>query len=191
MARTPIITPADLRDKYAFGFTQSQTDDAFYANFIDGATSACYHFLDVDDLASTARVEFFDGGSKKLVLSHTPVISVIGVYADPERGYTTALASSKYRIDFTSGVLVLYDDALDADLQDAIKVSYTSGYATIPEDIKYAVALTVQLWARTLQSSQAGVISRTVDGGTESLDQSIPPLAVQKYLASYRRNLVR
>lgn len=191
MARTPIITPAELRDKYAFGFTQSQEDDAFYANLIEGATSACYRFMGVDDLAPTGRIEFFNGGSKRLVLSNTPVISVTGVYVDPERGYATALTASQYRIDLESGVLILYDDVLDSELLDAIKVTYTSGFAAVPEDIRYAVALTVQLWARTLQSSQAGVLSRTVDGGTESLDQSIPPLAVQKYLMTYRRNLVR
>ena len=122
-----------------------------------------------------------------MVLSHQPVAELTGVYIDSARLYTTP--TTDYRIDLDTGVLVLYERVPEG--RDVVKVVYEAGFESVPESILYAVAMTVQHLATMQQADLAGVMSRTTDSGTVSIDQSIPPLAVQKLLGEYRRNWAR
>ena len=181
---TPILTVSDLNGKYGFKIDPPEEDK--YTNLIAAATSACGLYLQ-RDLGVATFTEFFDGMSQAIVLSHSPVASVTGVYVDSTRSFE--VGTDNYRIDLETGILVFYDVVPDG--RDVIKVVYEAGWEDVPEAILYAVAMTVQHMAVMQQSDMAGVSSRTTDSGTVSIDQSIPPLAVQKLLGEYRRNLAR
>jgi hypothetical protein len=181
---TPILTTTELRDLYGFKIDPPQEDK--YRNLIAVATSACSVYLQ-RDLGVSTFTEFFDGSSQAMVLSHQPVAEVTGVYIDSARLYATP--TTDYRIDLDTGVLVLYERVPEG--RDVVKVVYDAGFESVPESILYAVAMTVQHLATMQQADLAGVMSRTTDSGTVSIDQSLPPLAVQKLLGEYRRNLAR
>lgn len=181
---TPILTVNNLREKYAFKI--DPPSETKYESLIQAASEACGLYLQ-RDLGVSSFTEFFDGPSQAVVLSHSPVAIVTGVYVDGARLYGTP--TTNYRIDLETGTLVIYDCVPDG--RDVLKVVYEAGLATVPESIQFAVAMTVQHMAMMQQSDLAGVTSRTTDGGTVSIDQSIPPLAVQKLLGEYRRNWAR
>lgn len=183
---TPLITPQDLVTKY--GFSMSPPEAERYSPLIEAATAACSLYLQ-RDLGVAPFIEFFDGGAQVRVLSHTPVTSIAGVYIDPLRMYQTPVELRNYRIESDTGILVVYDPVPEG--RDVLKVEYMAGWTDVPSDILYCIAMTVQHMRTTQSADMAGVISRTTDGGSESLDQSIPPLAVQAHLSKYRRNLVR
>jgi hypothetical protein len=183
---TPILTVNQLRTTYGLASINETTAAKFEA-LIEAATTAVFEFIGRDREVGSF-VQYFDGGVQQFVLNHTPVASVVGVYVDPDRLYATALGSAEYRLDTSSGVLTVYTNVPDA--VDVVRVSYTAGWATVPDDILYCIAMTVQHMAIMSQSNRAGVESRSVDGGTETLDQNIPPLAIQRHLAMYKRNRV-
>lgn len=181
---TPILTVNNLREKYAFKI--DPPSETKYESLIQAASEACGLYLQ-RDLGVSSFTEFFDGSSQAMVLSHQPVAEVTGVYIDSARLYATP--TTDYRIDLDTGVLVLYERVPEG--RDVVKVVYDAGFESVPESILYAVAMTVQHLAMMQQADLAGVMSRTTDSGTVSIDQSIPPLAVQKLLGEYRRNWAR
>lgn len=179
---TPVITVQDLRDKYSFKFEESK--NAYFEGLIDAATKACLQYLE-RDIGVAAFTHYADGGASAFVLEHTPVVGVQSV-----RVGGGILNESEYRLDPEAGVLYIYRK-VPVKL-DSIIVKYTAGWAVVPDDVKYCIALTVQYMAKLLQSNQAGVVSRSMpDGGTENLEQNLPPLAIQKHLSIYRRNKAR
>jgi hypothetical protein len=180
-----LIIVEDLIEKYGFTITPTQRDK--YTQLIATATAACERHLQ-RDIGAASFTEYFDGGSQERVLSHSPVTEMVGIYVDSTRAYATALEATDYRLDNESGILIIYG-AVPLG-RDVVKVSYKAGM-TVTDDILWCIAMTVQHLSTMQQADLAGVTSRTTDGGTVSLDQSIPPLAVQRHLATYRRNLAR
>jgi hypothetical protein len=178
---TPVMTPEDLREKYSFTFPASR--DEYYASLIESATAACQRYLE-RDLKVSSFTDYHDGGSSVVVLDHTPVtaisrVTVAGISLPPE----------SYRVDGDAGVVILYQDVPQG--RDVVIVEYAAGWEEIPGDVLWCVALTVQYMSKLMQSNQAGVVSRVTEGGTENLEQNLPPLAVQKHLAAYRRSRAR
>ncbi len=184
-----VLTTSDLKTYYGFAFPAAQ--DAMYERMIAAAERACLEYLGMDSFETQAIVQYFDcvKGQGRYVLS-APVSSVTGVWLDIGRSFDAALAPADYMVDMKTGVLTLYDPA-KADGVLALKVSYSVGWAAVPDDVRYCVAMTVQYMAKVSQTSQSGVVSRSTDGGTESMDQNVVPLPVQKHLAKYRMQVAR
>ncbi len=93
-----------------------------------------------------------------------------------------AVDPSLYRVDSESGILTLY---FEPELgPDAVKVEYNAGWSdsAVPEDIRYCIAETVRYMSKVSTSSQVGVTSRTTEGGTEQLEQGMPPAFVKQHL---------
>jgi hypothetical protein len=178
----PILTTQDLKDKYSFKFDSSKEE--YFAGLIEAATNACQQYME-RDIGATSYTQYTNGGSNVIVLDHTPVLSVQGVVVSG-----SALGSDGYRLESDTGVLTLYRSSIPVGL-DIVKIQYSAGWEVVPEDVKYCVALTVQYLAKIIQSNQAGVQSRTVEGGQETLEQNIPPMAVKTHLSIYRRNRAR
>ncbi len=183
---TPLLTPEDLRTEY--GFSINPTQETQYESLIKTATEACFRYIG-RDLSVETFDQYADGNSQVIVLDNSPVVSITGVSLDPGRTYATKLLESSYRLDPASGVLRIYDPIPQGE--DAVKISYTAGYSEVPADILYCIAMTVQYMRMVLQADLAGVSSRTTDGGTQAIEQSIPPLAVKNHLAIYQRVKVK
>lgn len=182
----PTLTPEDLRSTYGFVFASGR--DAQYQQLIAVAESMCLRCLDRKAFESAEFVQHFDGGSRDLfVLDAAPVLAVTSVCIDASRVFSNPLEPSAYSVDRGTGILaLLVPGLLPKEGRKVMRVEYTAGWAAVPDDIKYCIAATVQYLAKLMQSNQVGITARNADGGTESLEQNLPPLAVQRHLSMYR-----
>lgn len=124
--------------------------------------------------------EHFPGGSSCYVLTSCPVIDVSGATVDGS-------AVEIKRFDRKASALYLTQETPEGS---DVCVSYTSGWADgqIPATILKAIAFTASHLNRLEAGRLLGTTSRTTDGGTEQIEQTTPPLAVQKMLQRFRRN---
>ena len=117
---------------------------------------------------SATYTEYYDGdGTDTLVLKNTPITSITSIkFRNADDTLDTALSSTLYRVDLATGVIKLlgstrvwgYDDTSSGlpatelvyssrftEGHQNWQVVYVGGYATIPDDLKYAAYLTVDL----------------------------------------------
>ena len=71
-----------------------------------------------------------------------------------------------------------------------VVVAYTCGWkeGEAPQTILMAIAFTAQHLMKLSSGKLLGINTRNTEGGTETIEQSTPPLAVQKMLEPFRRN---
>ena len=186
-----LITLDELRSIYGFTIATGGKTSAMYEALIGAASSACMNFVG-RDLALRDVVEFQDGnGHDRFLLDETPIVSVKSLSVDPLHRFYSPLSENQYRVDPQTGIVTLYGIIVPA-VKDCIRISYTAGYDPIPDDIKAAVADTIQMMARRLTGVAGGVTSRTMaDGGTEQLETVAPTDYAKFLLRAYRRNVVR
>lgn len=167
-----LVTLDDLRTKYGFSFPESQ-DDAYQA-ILDTAEESVLAYAEIEqgDIE-----EYFPGGDAGYVLTHTPVLEVSSVKVDG--------AEVSFRYEKRANYI-----ALSSSSGSEVVVSYSCGWkeGNVPQTILTAIAFTAQHLMKLSSGKLLGINSRNTDGGTETIEQSTPPLAVQKMLESYRRN---
>ncbi len=170
-----LISNDDLRAKYGFRFPKDQ--EPYFTQMVVSAQKACADYMDMDSLQSvcTCRESFeLSSGQNVVVLSGTPFKEIVSVKLD-------GVETSEWMLDSRSHVL-----RFTATASSAV-VEYMIGWGEdVPEDILYAVAMTVQHMSRTANSSLMGKNSQNTDGGSETYEQSIVPLAVRQYLDHFR-----
>lgn len=171
-----ILTLDDLRQNYSFSFPESMDD--YYTELLQDAEEVCLKYADLE-LGSFQ--EYFNGGGRIYVLTHCPVKTVKEIKVAGE-------VVSDYRYEKRPHAVVLRD--ITATGNDNVVVTYESGWDEAPRTLKIAIALTVQHLAKLQSAKLLGITARSTDGGTETIEQSVPPLAVQKLLDGLRTGLV-
>ena len=171
-----LVTLDDLRKKFGFSFPESQNDA--YLDLLSTAEEACLSYASIEQ--GTVE-EYFKGGERIYVLTHSPVLSVESVKVG-ERDVA-------FRYEKRAETVVL-ESASSEDAEVIIK--YTCGWeeGKVPSSLRTAIAFTVQHLSKLNSAKLLGITSRSTEGGTESIEQSVPPLAVQKLLEPFRRNKV-
>jgi hypothetical protein len=76
---------------------------------------------------------------------------------------------------------------LSVPTEDEVTVSYSTGCDSVPRIVKQCIAITVQYWAKFINSNMVGVNSRSTDVGSETLEQYELPLVVKSSLDRFRR----
>jgi len=186
-----LITLDELRTIYGFTIAPGSKTEAMYGALVRSASQACMNFVG-RDLSLRDSVEFQDGnGHDRFLLDNTPVISIGLLSVDPLHRFGTCLPADRYRFDPATGIVTLYGISVPA-VKDCIRISYTAGYDPIPDDVKAAVADTIQMMARRITGVAGGVTARTMaDGGTEQLETVAPTDYAKFLLRAYRRNVIR
>lgn len=137
---------------------------------------------------SATVTEYYNGDDWQdtLILSRPPVTSIVNLWDDHTRAYTTPISASYYAFDAGSGVIHLLDGLTFGKGRRNIKVTYVGGYATIPLDLEQAAI--EMAWAAREKGlhNLIGVRSRSVaDGNLQfvNLDWGSPNLVpiIQKY----------
>ena len=167
-----LLTLDDLRTKYGFSFPASQ-DDAYQAIL----ATAEEEVLAYAEIEQGEIEEHFTGGDAGYVLTHTPVREINSVKVNG--------AEVSYRFETRANYVVLTSSS-----GSEVVVAYTCGWAegAVPQTILTAIAFTAQHLMKLSSGKLLGINSRSTEGGTETIEQSVPPLAVQKMLESFRRN---
>ena len=169
-----LLTLNDLRTKYGFSFPESQ-DDAYQA-ILDTAEERVLAYAEIDQ---GEVEEHFPAGDTGYVLTHTPVMEVVSVKIDG--------ADVSFRFEKRANYV-----ALSSSSGSEVVIRYSCGWkeGEAPRTILTAIAFTAQHLMKLSSAKLLGITSRNTEGGTEAIEQSVPPLAVQKMLDSYRRNKV-
>lgn len=176
----PVVTPEELRTFYGFKFPDSAIP--YYTAMIKAAEKACARYMDMETLryeCSCSETFEVARGQRSVILRAQPLASVELVLDG------TNPVDAK--VDLLSSV-VWYKDGFKGD---EVTVEYTIGWnEEVPEDIKYAVAMTVQHMARTANSALMGKNSMSTDGGSETYEQAVVPVAVRSFLDHIRKGKV-
>lgn len=180
-----VLTCDDLRNVYGLNLPSSK--DVQWAELIKVAETACLGWLGLDKFGTAAATEYFDDVTGSTIQLKLFPVKSAAVYLNGAGGlWGDPLPSGAYRLDGRTGTIRLYQSSRAG--VDAVKVEYTYGWEPdeIPADVKACIAQTVQYLTRLTQTGQIGVTQRAADGGTESIEQNIPPLAVRSVLMRYR-----
>lgn len=166
-----LLTLDDLRTTYGFSFPQSQ--DSSYQAMLMTAEEEVLRYAEIEQ---GEVEEHFKGGDAGYVLTHTPVLEVTGVKVDGE--------DVTYRYERRANYVALQSSGSE------VVITYTCGWkeGEEPETIRTAIAFTLQHLLKLSAGKLLGINSRSTEGGTEAIEQSTPPLAVQKMLEPFRRN---
>ena len=167
-----LLTLDDLRTEYGFSFPESQND--VYQALLATAEEEVLAYAEIEQ---GDMEEHFPAGDAGYVLTHTPVLEIKSVKVDG--------SDTNYRYEKRANYV-----ALSSSSGSEVVVSYSCGWkeGEVPETIRMAIAFTVQHLSKLQGGKLLGINSRNTEGGTETIEQSTPPLAVQKMLERFRRN---
>lgn len=116
-------------------------------------------------------------GQTTLLLDRPPINSIASIYDDPLRAYgaTTLIAAANYVIENAAAGLVRLDGVSFAEGVNNVKVTYSGGYATIPEGLEEAVIELVWLARDKGQYQILGQSAKSIgDGKITLLDNNWP-----------------
>ena len=167
-----LVTLDDLRTKYGFSFPSTQ-DDAYQA-ILDTAEERVLAYAEIEQ---GEIEEHFPAGDAGYVLTHTPVLEVSSVKIDG--------AEVSFRFERRAGYVVPASSS-GSDVVITYRCGWNEG--EVPQTILSAIAFTAQHLMKLSSGKLLGINSRSTEGGTETIEQSIPPLAAQKMLDGFRRN---
>ncbi len=168
-----LVTVEDLKSTY--GFSVSEKSKSEYEAYLLTAEEEClaYAGLEIGEFD-----EYLEGnGGRFYCLTHKPVLSIDSVTVDG--------TSVSYRYEKRASRLILGEQAKEgAEIIVSVTLGWEDGKA--PSSLKSAIALTVQHLSKLQSAKLMGITSRTTDGGTETIEQSIPPLAVKGLLDRFK-----
>jgi hypothetical protein len=123
---------------------------------------------------ATSYTDYIDyAGEERIMLKHAPLISVASIeYNDQPSGETPNWVTKTEDVDFvvypdTGEVLVVLNKWLPKDGNRNIRITYTSGYTSVPEMVQMAVSKMVAL--RVLNSLITKNVNEGSDGGSISV----------------------
>lgn len=167
----------------AYGGITNAVSDLLLADLITRTSATVENYLGRSVL-SAARSETRDGtGSNRIVFAENPVTAVSSVVVDGRSiGPALDVSSPGYR--FTKTMLVLNGFAFTKG-HGNVSLSYTAGYASIPEDIEQAVIESVLLAFK--RRDHLDVSSKGLAGETVSFINSELTPAARDALRPYKK----
>lgn len=156
----PLVTLSDVKDYLNI---TSTTHDAELDDFLDTALAAIQAII--GPLSGQTFTEEFDEHGPRIVLSHTPVMSVQSVSIEPWMGQAPVDDTAAWRLNTTTGVLrrkVVGGSLPYYGTGSIFTVTYTAGLADVPMDINRAILMQV----KNMWSSQRGAMPMPAGGDT-------------------------
>ena len=158
-----------IEDLGAYGVTLNNKDTL--QAMLSTAEEVCLAYIGYEERIVE---DYYDGGTESVVLRHRPIANVVSV----------EVAGTPVSYSFDSWAKCIYFDEIPPTARRSVKVKYVVGWTreTAPSSIKTAIALTVTHLNKLNSSKLVGVTSRATEGGTETLEQSIPTMAAKGLL---------
>jgi uncharacterized phiE125 gp8 family phage protein len=144
--------------------------------------------------ASEAITEYIDGsGTTELVLSRRPVTELTSVRVDADREFAeeTEVDSSELVLRAEAGVVervVGIAGALFPRGASNVRVEYTAGYATAPDDIGLACVKLAAAWYAHASAGADGISRETLGEYSAVYRTSGLPADVEAILVPYREH---
>jgi uncharacterized phiE125 gp8 family phage protein len=181
-----LCTLDDVKDHLRIS---SSDHDAFLTSLLGRVTTFIEGYCH-RTFAETTHTEYRTGdGERDMVLRHKPITSITGiedVYGGAGFNYDGDDEHDYWECDYEAGILYLLQDVFPSSPVQTVKVTYTAGYATVPEDVRQvAVELVASKWY--LKERQAEGVQSISFGGEQKTYRrdELTPMQVQA-LAPYR-----
>jgi len=120
--------------------TSDQSHDDTVNDLINQYTKRFCNWCGVSSFKSASYTEYYDGnGQSILFLKNVPIASIETLADDDSYvwGSDTTVGLTDIRIIQSGKGIYLIDDIFTPAIEN-VKVTYTAGYTTIPEDLKFA-----------------------------------------------------
>jgi len=188
------ITLNDAKEHLHIGISETEFDDQLI-NLANRSYKILEKYLG-RQMKSQSYTEYYDGPDEyKLVLRKYPVVSVTTVHVDIERdfGSDTLVDSGNYFVDTNVDTSVGTIEFFDADGSGPVwfepgirnvKVVYTAGFATIPNDLVHAGCMHVA-WLFKRSDTEA-MKNASLGGKTESYESDMIPHYIKQVLLPYK-----
>lgn len=152
----------------------------------DQVQAAIEQYLNTAFSVTTATA-YIDGGTRYLLIEKSPLVSIVSIYDVDSSATVTATTYGFY----SSGRIYKHDGSTwgSAENNEQFTVTYTYGYASIPDDIQLAI----DTWVNYLtEDNTGGGISsyRTGDDGQVFKTVKDMPNTVKALLRGKRRILL-
>jgi len=167
--------------KRHLGLSGSESD-TLLGELIDAASEAIERYCG-REFDEVERTEYHDGGSAAVVLRARPVSTVASVHDDPARGFSdgSLVDPGRYVVDGLAGIVELETGRFSRGIR-SVKVVYTGGYSSVPDDVGRSCVLLVAHWF-----SQAMRLATDSDGEYDARHETRGwPSAVKGLLWPYR-----
>lgn len=130
----------------------------------------------VSRFLSTARTEYYDGdNTNTLMVKSYPISTVATIYVDTDRGYgSDSLLDADDYVWYAMSGTVKTDETLFTGGNKSIKITYTGGYTTVPEDLQQAVKELTAFYYKRNTDKRVGVSSVSVGDKNISYETDVP-----------------
>jgi uncharacterized phiE125 gp8 family phage protein len=138
--------------------------------------------------ASEELTEYLDGpGTTELVLSRRPVSVLSSVRVDADRGFAaeTEVDSSELVLRADAGVAERVGAIFPAGARN-VRVEYTAGYSTVPDDLALACVKLAAAWYAHARAGADGVTREALGDHSATFSASALPADVEAMLEPYR-----
>ena len=193
MAASTDLTSLDALKRYIGIDATDTSQDALLGDLIDYASERIETHCG-RRFASEAITEYADGsGTTELVLSRRPVTELTSVRVDADREFSeeTALDLSEQIVLRAESGVVERVDAVFPRGASNIRIEYTAGYETVPDDIELAAVKLAAAWYAHARAGADGVKRETLGGYSAEYARAALPADVEAILDPYRERHAR
>ena len=157
----------DVKSFMGMTGTTSEIDDLL-AELINRYSTLFESYMGKNVL-SREHTEYYDGNNSNMLITRQyPITTISGIWNDSdwEWGSATEIDSTSYRASESAIGVINFKSTVFGNYDQNIKIIYTAGFSSVPEDIKHACIKEV---ARSYKNRQEiGVTSKTLTDGTVS-----------------------
>ncbi len=185
-----LITLADVKN---FAGINSPNSDAIISDLIPKASAIVRNYCNRNfiDYWSTPKVEYQSGGFPSIFLQESPIRAVANIEYSSDYGqnYSSLVEYTDYAFNMeTDSIDVLFIDCFPKTV-NGYRVTYTAGYASVPDDLKQATIDTVMYYMKSdmaVKSTRSPGSSATQ---VEYIVNATLPSHIRRVLDTYRLSL--
>lgn len=147
------------------GYVDISDDNTFIESVINQKTKEFHNYCGVEQFLSKQYIEYYDGNGSNLLFPYkTPIISVTSIYDDHDwvYGVDTLIASTSYKV--VDNRRIYNKDGVFTKGNQNIKITYTAGYVSIPDDLKLACIR--EVLREFNRRKDFDVVAKSLDDGT-------------------------
>ena len=171
MADTNLITPEQVK-AYIPGYTDKGEDNELLDQLIASVTSIFTSYCGIDQFQSKEYTEYQDGnGTLFLFPNRTPIISVSHLYLDSDWAFESGseFAIGVYTV-IDNRYIAMREDILTEGIQN-VKIVYTAGYVTVPQDIQ--LACIKEVGKEFQRKGEQDITNRSLNDGSVTFEKGL------------------
>ena len=198
LAQNALVSLTEAKERLDQPLDIPKADEKLIENLINRSSARIESHLD-RDLKEATVTEFYDGSDTgTLWVRRFPLTAITLLNIDPNRDFLsgTAIQPADVVIDSERGTVRFFPGTKSPRASFAIgvknvKITYTGGFATVPEDLKDACLILIARSFMRVKQGAEGIISESIAGYSASYEgttrESGLPLEVQGILTRYKR----